>query len=102
MPGSDDDSGTTSRILVLDSDEKVLEICQRILEDEGFDVRVTTSTNEALDELEKQIFDVVVADIDMPEMGGQDLFREIQVPPARCPGHHDGPLQSHGRSCRDS
>jgi DNA-binding response OmpR family regulator/methyl-accepting chemotaxis protein len=76
--GHDEVSGTTSRILVLDSDEKVLEICQRILDDEGFEVRVTTSTNEALDELEKQIFDVVVADIDMPDMGGQDLLREIK------------------------
>jgi DNA-binding response OmpR family regulator/HAMP domain-containing protein len=74
----DEESGTTRHILVLDSDEKVLEICERILESEGFEVKVTGSINEALDELENQFFDVVVADVDMPEMGGQDLLREIK------------------------
>jgi FixJ family two-component response regulator/HAMP domain-containing protein len=72
------ETGTTSRILVLDSDEKVLEICERILESEGFEVRLTRSVNEALEELETQFFDVVVADIDMPEMGGKELLKEIR------------------------
>ena len=78
LTGTDDEAGTTSRILILDSDEKVLEICERILDSEGFDVRLTRTVNEALGELEKQFFDVVVADIDMPEMGGKELLKEIK------------------------
>ncbi|AFM23216.1 response regulator [Desulfomonile tiedjei] len=78
FPSSEDESGATSRILVLDTDEKVLEICQRILESEGFDVKTTRSVNEALNALEQQFFDIVVADIDMPEMGGQELLKEIK------------------------
>lgn len=78
FPTSEDESGASSRILVLDTDEKVLEISQRILESEGFDVKTTRSVNEALDALEQQFFDVVVADIDMPEMGGQELLKEIK------------------------
>ncbi len=73
-----DGSGTTSRILILDTDEKVLEICERILESEGFEVKLARTVDEALADLEKQFFDVVVADIDMPEMSGQDLLKEMK------------------------
>jgi DNA-binding response OmpR family regulator/HAMP domain-containing protein len=76
--GIEEDSGTTSRILVLDSDEEVLGVCERILESEGLDVKTTESVQEALKELEREFYDVIVADIDMPEMGGQELLKEIK------------------------
>ena len=79
MPVSDDDARATSKVLVLDSEERVLDICQRILENEGFDVKLTSSVQEALDELETEFYDVVVADIDMPEMGGKELLSEIKA-----------------------
>jgi len=75
---SEDSGHTTSRVLILDTDEKVLDICERILASEGFEVKLTRSVNEALEELEADFFDVVVADIDMPEMGGKDLLKEIK------------------------
>jgi len=76
--GMEEDSGTTSKILVLDSDEKVLGVCERILESEGLDVKTTESVQEALKELEREFYDVIVADIDMPEMGGVELLKEIK------------------------
>ena len=76
--GIEEDSGTTSKILVLDSDEEVLGVCERILESEGLDVKTTESVQEALKELEREFYDVIVADIDMPEMGGQELLKEIK------------------------
>lgn len=82
--GPDDETGATSRILVVDSDERVLEICQRIFDSEGFDVKVTTSVNEALDELETNFVDVVVADVDMPEMAGNELLKEIKYRQPEC------------------
>jgi DNA-binding NtrC family response regulator len=78
MAGPEDAAGPTKRILILDADEKVLGICQRILEGEGFAVTLTRSPNEALNELENEFFDVVVADVDMPEMGGQELLKEMK------------------------
>jgi DNA-binding response OmpR family regulator/HAMP domain-containing protein len=77
-PQSAEDESPTSRILVLDTDEKVLEVCQRILENEGLEVKLTRSVRETLDELESRFFDVVVAAVDMPEMSGTEFFKEIK------------------------
>jgi DNA-binding response OmpR family regulator len=78
LPGMDEATAATSRVLVLDSEEKVLDICRRILQNEGFDVKSTSSVSEALSELETEFFDVVIADIDMPEMRGKELLKEIK------------------------
>jgi DNA-binding response OmpR family regulator/HAMP domain-containing protein len=75
---AEEEGPTTSRVLVLDSDERVLDICQRILENEKFDVKVFTTVQDALNELGNELYDVVVADIDMPEMGGKELLQEIK------------------------
>ncbi len=69
---------STSRVLILDTDERVLDICERILVSEGFEVKLCRSVNEALQELETEFFDVVVTDIEMPEMAGKDLLAEIK------------------------
>lgn len=74
----DEARSSTSRVLILDIDERVLDICERILVSEGFEVKLCRSVNEALQELETEFFDVVVTDIEMPEMGGKELLREIK------------------------
>ncbi len=78
LPATDEATAATNRVLVLDSEEKVLDICRRILQNEGFDVKSTSSVTEALNELETEFFDVVIADIDMPEMRGKELLKEIK------------------------
>jgi DNA-binding response OmpR family regulator len=77
-PGADEEGSASSKIVVLDSDEEVLDVCQRILESEGFEVTITRTVEEALSELEKDFFDVIVADIDMPDITAQELLKEIK------------------------
>lgn len=80
FPAEDDsETSATNRILVLDVDDNVLDICQRILESEGFDVKITGSVEEALAELEREFYDVLITDIDMPSMGGKQLLKEIKI-----------------------
>ena len=76
---SDEGSLADSRILVVDTDDQVLEICKRILENDGFEVITSQSVPNALAELEREIYDVVITDIEMPEMTGQDLLKEIKI-----------------------
>lgn len=76
--GSSEDGSPSSRVLVLDTDEKVLEVCRRILEDEGLEVRLARSVAEALEVLESKFFDVVIAAVDLPEMSARELLTEIK------------------------
>ena len=70
---------TNSRILMADPDSNVLEICERVLVNDGFAVKTVQSASDALLELEREPYDVIVTDIEMPELGGKELLREIKT-----------------------
>ena len=65
------------RILVVDDARSVQNLLVRILESEGFRVQVAGNGKEALAELRKEDFDLVITDIAMPVMDGLTLTREI-------------------------
>jgi DNA-binding NtrC family response regulator len=48
------------------------------LELEGIEIATAENAKEALREIEKQEFDLVLSDVKMPGMNGVDLFREIR------------------------
>ena len=81
------DSMQPKQILVVDDDELTLKLLQKVLE--AWDARVEVAQNgkEALAKLAGASFDLLVCDIRMPEMTGQELFRHIQenayLPPQR-------------------
>jgi len=78
-PAGEDASLANSKILLVDPDEKVLELSKRILENDGFEVKTTESAIEAFSELESEFYDVIVIDIEMPEMGGKNLLKDIKL-----------------------
>lgn len=78
LEDGDTPGSATSRVLVLDQDENVLDISQRILEGEGFEVQVARTVEDCLKALEEDFYDVVVADIDMPGTTGTELLKEIK------------------------
>src|SRR5438094_3474063 len=67
------------RILFVDDDQGVLDAIGRTLLDANSDYEMafTTSGREALRKLEQNAFDVIVADMHMPEIGGAELFTEV-------------------------
>ena len=74
-------------ILVVDDDDLTVKLLQKVLE--AWDARVEVAQNgkEALTKLARENFDLLVCDIRMPEMTGQQLFQHIQdngyLPPQR-------------------
>jgi len=75
------------QILVVDDDELTVKLLQKVLEAWDAKVEVAQDGKEALVKLASGDFDLMVCDIQMPEMTGQELFQQIQenafLPPQR-------------------
>jgi DNA-binding NtrC family response regulator len=66
----------TLTVLFVDDEPALLRVMARMTEARtGFDVRTATSAKEALEILRACNVDVLVSDIDMPEMSGLELVR---------------------------
>jgi DNA-binding NtrC family response regulator len=64
-------------VLVIDDDPGVVSWLVDTLPEEGFAVQGESSATRALALLQSRAFDLVVSDVEMPEMRGIDLLREI-------------------------
>jgi PAS domain S-box-containing protein len=66
------------RILAVDDDRDALELVREILEATGATITTADSGHAALDKIARGSFDVLVADLGMPDMNGFDLIEEIR------------------------
>ena len=66
------------RILVVDDDEMVLMALDELLKPEGFEVQTVSSGMEAIKELDKKGYDLIMLDVIMPEMDGFSLCKRIR------------------------
>lgn len=64
------------RILIVDDEPQIREMLARKLES-SYDVTIAANGREAIDNLEKTDFDVVIADILMPEKDGLEVVMYI-------------------------
>ena len=71
------------RVLVVDDDSDSRELVAAVLMTCGAKVVSLGSAIEALEEMERQPFDVLVSDIGMPEMDGYWLIRKVRQLPAK-------------------
>ena len=62
-------------ILVVDDEESIRSIFRNILEAEGYQVATTGQASEARDRLSTHRFDVMLADLMLPEESGLSLLR---------------------------
>ncbi len=67
------------RVLVADDSELILESIRQVLVREGHDVTTVTGGSKALRLLKTDTFDLVIADINMPEGDGFELVGEIRA-----------------------
>lgn len=67
------------RILVLDDDPVVTLSCKRILGAEGYNIKTVARGEDALKELEKEEFDLLITDIRLPDTSGIEVLRESRV-----------------------
>ncbi|MGR8940353.1 MAG: sigma-54-dependent transcriptional regulator [Gammaproteobacteria bacterium] len=72
------------RLLVIDDDPGVVDYLLDMLRHQGYSVNGFTKTDEALNAIEKESFDLVISDVVMPGMRGLELIKAI---------HHKRPEQ---------
>ncbi|MFC1912298.1 response regulator [Chloroflexota bacterium] len=62
------------RIVVLEDEPAIIDVCKRVLNEEGFEVDIATSGEVALDMIEKNQYDLCLIDTRKPEMNGEELY----------------------------
>jgi DNA-binding NtrC family response regulator len=68
----------TTRVLVIDDEQIILDSIRKILKEEDYDVDVSLSGRQGLDWALKKKYDVVLTDIRMPDIGGMRVLRDIK------------------------
>jgi CheY-like chemotaxis protein len=58
------------KILVVDDEMGIRSLISELLESKGFEVRAAKDGQESLDEMEREDFDLVITDIQMPRLDG--------------------------------
>ena len=65
-------------VLVVDDEETARTYCADVLSELGFEAQAAESAKQALEMLESGQFDIVLADVRMPNTSGLDLLKTIQ------------------------
>lgn len=94
-----------ARVLVVDDDPGVLVVMRRMLEKYDHEVVVANDGGDALIEMDGSRFDLVITDINMPEMDGVELIlmlrkRQPDIPVIACSGGGLLPKEAHLANAR--
>jgi len=65
------------RVLVVDDEENTRLALTRLLSREGYQVRTASNGNEALCQLRNNPAELIITDLNMPEMNGLTFLREL-------------------------
>lgn len=66
------------QLLLIDDDPNLILLIQDYLEFQGYEVVTADNGQEALDTLQRQLPDLIICDIMMPEMDGYQLVQQIR------------------------
>ncbi len=65
------------RILVVDDDPEILEIISDVLQNAGYEIESAIDGRVAIEELENSFYDLVITDLNMPEVDGMEVLKHI-------------------------
>jgi len=68
----------SASILVVEDEEKMRELLQKILLTEGYLVQTASNGSAALSMIEEHSFDIVLTDVKMPGLGGIELLKAVR------------------------
>ena len=77
----------TVQLLLIDDEETILDIVQHILQQHEYQVQTAHSAEEAIELLRQKSFDLILCDLNLPGMNGQELYEHLSAthPQQACP-----------------
>jgi DNA-binding response OmpR family regulator len=72
-------ASASPRILVVDDEQPVQQLLDRTLRSEGYDVVPALDGEQALDQIAKQPFDLVMLDVMLPKLDGFEVCRRLRA-----------------------
>ena len=84
---------STKRILVIEDESAISDLCRRVLTTEGFEVDIAVQGKIAQDMLEEKQYDLCLIDLRLPAMDGKELYQWLKE---RHPKLADGVIFSTG------
>ncbi len=70
-----------SKILVIDDDEIIQNVLEKILTKEGHDVEIARNGKEGLSKLDLMTYDIVITDLMMPYANGFEIISRLKQHP---------------------
>ena len=70
--------GKKSTVLVVDDEEALRSVLSNELINEGYDVQTASDGDDAMAEIDKTPFDLVLLDIKMPRVSGFEVLKHIK------------------------
>lgn len=66
------------KILVVDDEQSLREVLSIMLKRAGYAVTAVADGEEAIEQVQKEIFDLVITDLRMPKVGGMEVLRAVK------------------------
>ena len=72
------------RILIIEDDALLAERIQEIIEEAGHEVNHALTGEEGLSLAEMESHNVIILDMGLPDMSGNDIKKHFETPPIMC------------------
>lgn len=66
-----------AKILIVDDEPYICEVLTEILADDNYQIESVCSGSDAIEKIRADIFDLILLDIGMPDIGGIDVLKQI-------------------------
>jgi len=73
-----DPQASERRLLIVDDEPGIIEVLREILGENGYHIETASNGTEALARIASQPYDLILSDLCMPEMSGEEFFRALR------------------------
>ena len=67
------------KVLIVDDFESTRVFIRYVLANAGFKTTVVSNANQALDAIDDEVFDLIITDVNLPDMDGFDFISELST-----------------------